>query len=47
MLSEKDGTGAEGALRKAADAGFEITGTPYADFIESYFGTTGPARRAG
>jgi hypothetical protein len=39
VLSEKDGTGAEGALRKAADAGFEISGTPYADFTERYFAT--------
>jgi hypothetical protein len=39
VLSEKDGTGAEGALRKAADAGFELGGTPYADFIERYFAT--------
>jgi len=37
VLSEKDGTGAKGALQKAADAGFEINGTPYADFIERYF----------
>jgi hypothetical protein len=37
VLSEKDGTGAAGALRKAADAGFEIAGTPYADFVERYF----------
>jgi hypothetical protein len=37
VLSEKDGTAARGALSKAADAGFEIAGTPYAEFIESYF----------
>jgi hypothetical protein len=37
VLSEKDGTGAKGALQKAADADFDITGTPYADFIERYF----------
>jgi hypothetical protein len=37
VLSEKDGTGLKGALQKAAEAGFELTGTPYADFIERYF----------
>jgi hypothetical protein len=37
VLSEKDRTDAEGALRKAADAGFEIGGTPYSDFVERYF----------
>jgi hypothetical protein len=39
VLSEKDGTGAAGALQKAAEAGFELTGTPYADFTERYFAT--------
>jgi hypothetical protein len=39
VLSEKDGTGAKGALQKAADAGFEIAGTPYGDFAERYFVT--------
>jgi hypothetical protein len=37
VLSEKDGTGAKGALQKAAGAGFELTGTPYAEFTERYF----------
>jgi len=37
VLSEKDGTGAKGALRKAAEAGFEVAGTPYGDFTERYF----------
>jgi hypothetical protein len=37
VLSEKDATGAKGALQKAAEAGFEITGTPYGDFTERYF----------
>jgi hypothetical protein len=39
VLSEKDGSGAEGALRKAADAGFDIAETPYGEFIERYFST--------
>jgi hypothetical protein len=39
VLSEKDETGAKGALQKAAEAGFEITGTPYAEFTERYFTT--------
>jgi hypothetical protein len=39
VLSEKDGTGAAGALQKTADAGFEIAGTPYGDFIDGYFAT--------
>jgi hypothetical protein len=37
VLSEKDGTGAKGALEKSSDAGFNVTGTPYGDFIERYF----------
>jgi hypothetical protein len=37
VLAEKEGSGAAGALQKAADAGFEIEGTPYADFITRYF----------
>jgi len=39
VLSEKDGSGAAGALRKAADAGFDLAGTPYGEFIERYFAT--------
>jgi hypothetical protein len=39
VLSEKDGTGAAGALQKAGGAGFDIAGTPYAGFIERYFAT--------
>lgn len=39
MLSEKDGSGAAGALQKADEAGFEIEGTPYGDFIDRYFAT--------
>jgi hypothetical protein len=39
VLSEKDETGAKGALQKAVDAGFAIDGTPYGDFIERYFAT--------
>ena len=37
VLSEKDGSGADGALKKTGDAGFEIAGTPYAEFIQRYF----------
>jgi hypothetical protein len=37
VLSEKDGTGAKGALQKAAESDFEIRGTPYGDFVERYF----------
>jgi hypothetical protein len=37
VLSEKDETGAKGALEKAAKSGFDVTGTPYGDFIERYF----------
>jgi hypothetical protein len=37
VLSEKDGTGAKGALQKAGEAGFEISGTPYGDFVGRYF----------
>jgi hypothetical protein len=39
VLSEKDGTDAKGALQKAAEAGFEIKGTPYGEFVERYFTT--------
>jgi hypothetical protein len=39
VLSEKDGTGAAGAHKKAAEAGFEIVGTPYGGFIDRYFAT--------
>ncbi len=37
ISAEKDGSGAAGALKKIAAAGFEIVGTPYADFVTSYF----------
>jgi hypothetical protein len=37
VSAEKEGGGADGALRKVAGAGFEIAGTPYAAFIEAYF----------
>ncbi|MGH7707298.1 MAG: hypothetical protein ACREM8_14895 [Vulcanimicrobiaceae bacterium] len=37
ISAEKNGAGATGALRKVAEAGFEIEGTPYADFIRTYF----------
>jgi len=37
VSAETDGSGAAGALSKAAAAGYEITGTPYAAFISEYF----------
>ena len=38
VSAERDGSGKDGAFRKVRDAGFEIDGTPYAAFIETYFG---------
>jgi protein tyrosine phosphatase (PTP) superfamily phosphohydrolase (DUF442 family) len=43
VSAEKDGSGAPGALAKVAHAGFEIDGTGYASFIDSYFA---PAAKA-
>jgi uncharacterized protein (TIGR01244 family) len=37
VAAEKDDSGATGALAKTQAAGFEIAGTPYAAFIDSYF----------
>lgn len=39
VSAEKDGTGAAGAEKKLADAGFSIAETPYPAFIASYFAT--------
>ncbi|MBD5606614.1 MAG: hypothetical protein IAI48_16205 [Candidatus Eremiobacteraeota bacterium] len=40
VSAEKHGTGAAGARKLVADAGFEIAGTPYATFIDTYLSTT-------
>ena len=37
IAAEKEGSGADGALQAIAKGGFEIAGTPYADFIHHYF----------
>jgi hypothetical protein len=37
VAAEKDGSGKAGAYKKLADAGFDVAGTPYAAFVESYF----------
>ena len=37
VKAEQDGSGAAGAKAKVAAGGFEIAGTPYEDFIDSYF----------
>ena len=37
VSAEKDGSGEAGALRKIANAGFAIDGTPYDTFVKSYF----------
>jgi uncharacterized protein (TIGR01244 family) len=37
VAAEKDGSGATGALAKAAAADYEIAGTPYGAFVEDYF----------
>jgi hypothetical protein len=37
ISAEKDGSGEPGAMEKLATAGFAIVGTPYADFVRSYF----------
>lgn len=39
ISAQNDGSSAAGALKKVADAGFEIDGTPYAAFITRYFAT--------
>ena len=37
VSAQKDGSGLAGARAKLASAGFEIDGTPYADFVTRYF----------
>jgi uncharacterized protein (TIGR01244 family) len=43
VSAEKDGSGAPGARGKVAGAGFEIEGTGYASFIDSYFASAAKA----
>jgi uncharacterized protein (TIGR01244 family) len=42
IASERAGEGASGALRRIADAGFDVAGTPYAAFVAGYFRSGGP-----
>jgi uncharacterized protein (TIGR01244 family) len=42
VASERANEGADGALRRAAEAGFDLGGTPYVDFIARYFAATKP-----
>ena len=37
VSAEKDGSGATGAEKKLAAAGFSIADTPYQAFVASYF----------
>lgn len=37
VKAEKDGSGAAGALKKLSDAKFDVEGTPFLTFINSYF----------
>jgi uncharacterized protein (TIGR01244 family) len=37
LASERAAEGAAGALRRIAEAGFDVAGTPYAAFVSSYF----------
>lgn len=37
VAAEKDGSGADGALRKLREADYDVTGTPYAAFVTRYF----------
>ena len=37
--AEKAGEGAQGALRRIHEAGFDVAGTPYAAFLANYFAT--------
>ncbi len=37
ISAEIDKSGAAGAHKKVSDAGFDIDGTPYAEFIDTYF----------
>ncbi len=42
VSAENDGSGAAGALSKLAGAGFAIEGTPYAEFVRTYFVSSQP-----
>ncbi len=37
ISAENDGSGKAGTLKKLVDAHFQIDGTPYATFVDSYF----------
>jgi uncharacterized protein (TIGR01244 family) len=37
VAAQKDGSGADGALRKLEQADYDVTGTPYAAFVTKYF----------
>ncbi len=37
VSAERDGSGEAGTRKKLADAGFELDGTPYSDFISKYY----------
>ncbi len=37
VSAEKDGSGATGALNKLRDAKYDVEGTPFLSFINSYF----------
>lgn len=39
VSAEKDGSGAAGAFKKLGDAKFDVAGTPFANFITTYFST--------
>ena len=37
VAAQKDGSGAEGALKKLREADYDVTGTPYAAFVTNFF----------
>jgi len=39
IAAKRDGTGERGAMTAAAEAGYDVRGTPYGDFIRRYFTT--------
>jgi hypothetical protein len=38
VTAQREGTGAEGAMKALADAGFDVADSPYPAFIRDYFG---------
>lgn len=38
VAAERAGDGAAGALRRIQEGGFDVAGTPFADFVTRYFG---------